>query len=142
VSFLITPSRRTLPSFLEAVDRATQSRLRLLWAGDGENPYPDFLAHADMVIVTADSVNMTGEAGATGRPVYVFEPSRGTAKFARFHASLRQYGATRPLPDHFGALETWSYQPFDAACFVAREIERHWLRHRLTLMHASRQEPT
>jgi uncharacterized protein len=140
-SFLITPSRRTLASLQEAVDQATQSRPRLLWTGEGENPYPDFLAHADVLIVTADSVNMTGEAGATGRPVYVFEPSRGSAKFARFHASLRQYGATRPLPDHFAALEAWSYQPLDAACSIAREIERRWLRHRLTLMHASRQEP-
>ena len=47
----------------------------------------------------ADSVNMTGEACATGRPVYVFEPGPGSPKFARFHAALRRHGATRSLPE-------------------------------------------
>ncbi len=51
------------------------------------NPYPDFLAHADALIVTANSVNMCGEAAATGKPVYVFTPSGGSDKFARFHAA-------------------------------------------------------
>ena len=32
---------------------------------------------------------MTGEAAATGRPVYVFTPSAGSDKFRRFHAALR-----------------------------------------------------
>ena len=42
---------------------------RVLWDGKGENPYATFLAHADALIVTADSVNMTGEASASGKPV-------------------------------------------------------------------------
>jgi mitochondrial fission protein ELM1 len=133
VSFLITPSRRTPADLLKAVDQATQSRPRVLWAGEGENPYPDFLAHADTLVVTADSVNMTGEAGATGRPIYVFEPSGGSAKFARFHDSLRRYGVTRALPDRFTSLQTWSYQPLDAARPIAAEIERRWLRHQQIL---------
>ena len=133
VSFLITPSRRTPPDLLKAVDQATQSRPRVLWAGEGENPYPDFLAHADTLVVTADSVNMTGEAGATGRPIYVFEPSGGSAKFARFHDSLRRHGITRPLPDRFTSLQTWSYRPLDAARPIAAEIERRWLRHQQIL---------
>ena len=126
-SFLITPSRRTPPSLLKAVVEAAPAERRLVWEGDGENPYPLYLAHADQLIVTADSVNMVGEACATGRPVYVFKPHGGSGKFALFLASLRQYGAIRLLPETFGALETWSYAPLDSAADIAREIERRWL---------------
>jgi hypothetical protein len=57
----------------------------------------------------------------------VFEPSGGSAKFQRFHESLRRYGATRSLPETVTSLETWSYAPLDAASAIAREIERRWL---------------
>ena len=63
-SFMITPSRRTHDRLLRKVEAATRDHPRVLWDGTGANPYPDFLAHADALIVTADSVNMTGEACA------------------------------------------------------------------------------
>ena len=125
-SFLITPSRRTHQRLLRAVLRATQSRPRVVWDGASANPYPEFLAHADRFVVTGDSVNMTGEPLATGKPVWVFEPSGGSAKFRRFHESLRRYGATRPLPDIVTSLETWTYSPLDSAAQIAREIETRW----------------
>jgi uncharacterized protein len=127
-SFLITPSRRTPPDLLACVETATRAAPRFLWDGAGANPYPDFLAHADALIVTADSVNMTGEACATGKPVYVFAPKGGSAKFDRFHAALRAAGATRALPDHLAAFETWTYTPLDSATQIAAEIEWRWLR--------------
>ena len=34
----------------------------------------------------------------TGKPVYVFEPRGGSAKFSRFHAGLAAHGATRIAP--------------------------------------------
>jgi uncharacterized protein len=126
VSFMITPSRRTPAFLLRTIDDATRSRPRVLWGGEGENPYAGFLAHADVLVVTADSVNMTGEASATGRPVYVFAPSGGSEKFVRFHISLQQHGATRPLPDRPIALEDWSYKPLHSAGLIAAEIERRW----------------
>jgi mitochondrial fission protein ELM1 len=88
-SFLITPSRRTPPGLLNAIDGATHLRPRMLWRG-GPNPYQNFLAHADMLIVTADSVNMTSEACATGRPVYIFKPDNISAKLVRFHEALQR----------------------------------------------------
>jgi mitochondrial fission protein ELM1 len=127
-SFMVTPSRRTHRRLLAAVVRATEGRPRFIWDGAGDNPYPAFLAHADRFVVTGDSVNMTGEPLVTGKPVWVFEPSGGSAKFARFHASLRRHGATRPLPETVTKLETWSYQPLDSAAQIAREIEAGWLR--------------
>lgn len=125
-SFMITPSRRTPAHVIDAVSAATSEAPRLIWDGQGENPYAAFLALADLLVVTADSVNMTGEACATGRPVYVFEPQGGSAKFGRFHEALRRYGAARTLPETFRRLETWSYGPLDSAATIAREIERRW----------------
>ena len=93
-SFLITTSRRTHHRLLAAALSATSASPRIIWDGHGPNPYPHFLAAADILIVTADSVNMTGEACATGRPVYVFTPTGGSPKFARFHAALNAHGAT------------------------------------------------
>jgi len=132
-SFLITPSRRTPPALLAAIAAATQSRPRLLWDGTGANPYPDYLANADVLVVTGDSVNMTGEACATGRPVYVFEPGPASPKFARFHGALRRHGATRPLPETMSRIESWTYPPLNSANEIAAEIEARWLRRKAVL---------
>jgi mitochondrial fission protein ELM1 len=127
-SFLVTPSRRTHGRLLRAVERATAAHPRLFWNGKGRNPYAEILAHADVLIVTADSTNMVGEACATGRPVYVFKPSGGSAKFNRFHDALVRYGATRPLPEMVVRLETWRYPPLAAAEHIASAVEVRWLR--------------
>jgi hypothetical protein len=125
-SFLVTPSRRTHARLLDAADLATRPFPRVLWDGSGANPYGDFLAHADLLVVTADSVNITGEACATGRPVLVFSPSGGSAKFRRFHDALEVRGAARPLPDLPDAIPDWSYEPLHSVDDIAREIERRW----------------
>lgn len=125
-SFLVTPSRRTHQRLLRAVLRATEGSRRIVWDGETTNPYPEFLAHADCFVVTGDSVNMTGEPLATGKPVWVFEPSGGSAKFRRFHEALRRYGATRTLPDIVTSLEAWAYPPLDSAAQIARDIEVRW----------------
>lgn len=121
---LITASRRTPPDLLAAVDAATASAQRILWRGEGTNPYPDFLAHADAFIVTADSVNMAGEAAATGKPVHVFHPSGGSKKFDRYHAALEAHGITRRLDDATQIATQWSYAPLNSAETIAAEICR------------------
>ncbi len=125
-SFMITPSRRTHAELRQAADTATRPFPRIFWQGDGANPYADFLAAADWLVVTADSVNMTGECCATGRPVYVFEPSGRAGKFGRFHEALRAQGMTRLLPPALNQLESWSYPPIDSASEIAAEIERRF----------------
>jgi mitochondrial fission protein ELM1 len=127
-SFMVTPSRRSHQRLIRAAEAGTRGRPRFIWDMTGENPYPQFLAHADLLVVTADSVNMTGEACATGQPVWVFEPSGGSAKFRRFHQALQRHGATRPLPDAASSLPDWTYKPLDAAATIAREVERRWTR--------------
>jgi mitochondrial fission protein ELM1 len=126
-SFLVTPSRRTHARLLEAADLGTRPYPRILWDRTGANPYGDFLAHADALIATADSVNMTSEACATGRPVLVFTPSGGSPKFKWFHAALEARGATRPLPARVAELPNWSYEPLQSVEEIAREIERRWI---------------
>lgn len=126
VSFLVTASRRTPTHALDAVKKAVEGSPHIVWKDEGPNPYENWLANGDIFVVTADSVNMTGEACVTGKPVYVFNPEGGSAKFNRFHENLRRYGATKPLPGHVENLETWSYAPLDSASQIAAEIRRRW----------------
>ena len=105
----------------------------LFWDGEGENPYPQFLAQADAFVVPADSVNMTGEPCATGKPIYVFEPDGGSAKFARFHDALRRHGATRPLPDALRAARDLELSAARLASVIAAEIARRWTKRRQML---------
>jgi mitochondrial fission protein ELM1 len=130
---MITPSRRTPRGVVAFLQEQTAWQPHLFWDGEGENPYPQFLAQADAFIVPADSINMTGEPCATGKPIYVFEPEGGSAKFARFHDALRRHGATRPLPARFERLETWSYAPLDSASTIAAEIARRWAKRKRML---------
>ena len=130
---MITPSRRTPADVVSFVRDEIRGQPHLFWDGQGENPYAQFLAQADALVVPADSVNMTGEPCATGKPIYVFEPEGGSPKFARFHDALRRYGATRPLPARFEGLETWTYPPLDSGTAIAAEIARRWSKRRQML---------
>ncbi len=130
---LITPSRRTPSTLVGAIAEATADFPRFIWDGTGENPYPAMLAHADYFVVTADSINMCGEPAVTGRPIYVFAPSGGSAKFQRFHDALARHGATRPLPSRITSLDSWSYAPLYAAIDIARAIAERWHRRRAML---------
>jgi uncharacterized protein len=125
---MITTSRRTPERLGTRIRNAVAGKPVLFWDGAGQNPYPDFLAHADAFVITADSVSMTCEAAATGRPIFLFSPAGGSRKFDRFHAALAAYGATRPLPQPGEPLPAWSYQPLDSAETIAAEIGRRWLK--------------
>jgi len=127
---MITASRRTPPELIAALAAAIADTKAILWTGDGPNPYPHFLAKADAFLVTADSVNMVGEAAATGRPIYVFSPDGGAAKFDAFHAALAAGGVTRPAPDRVTTLDHWTYPTLYAADTIAAEIAQRWQRHR------------
>lgn len=103
---LLTPSRRTGAEGLALLRGRLAGLPAAIWDGAGENPYYAYLALADAVLVTADSVSMISEAAATGKPVHIIELAGGNAKFARFHNAMRAAGITRPFA---GEIETWSY---------------------------------
>lgn len=118
---LVTPSRRTGPEG-EALLRDQLAGLpAYIWDGTGENPYFAFLALADAVVVTEDSVSMVSEAASTGKPVHVVGLTGGSRKFAAFHRNLRDSGVTRPFA---GRLENWTYPPLDDTARAARAIRR------------------
>jgi uncharacterized protein len=118
-SLLVTPSRRTSPEALSAISSAIAEVPHFVWHGAGENPYFAFLALADAIVATEDSVNMVTEAAGTGKPVYV-QALKGTSRrLARFHDLMRERGATRPFA---GKIETWSYPPINDTERVASVI--------------------
>ncbi|MEL6872557.1 MAG: mitochondrial fission ELM1 family protein [Pseudomonadota bacterium] len=126
-SLMITTSRRTHAELADIARAAAGRYPSLLFDGDGPgpNPYAEFLAQADAIFVTADSISMTGEAAATGRPVHVFHPSRGSAKFDRFHRALEAVGATRRWTaafDEAASLFEGGGEPIDPTAEIAREI--------------------
>lgn len=120
VGLMITTSRRT-GAENEAILRERLAGLPVwLWDGTGDNPYFGFLALADALIVTSDSVAMVSEAASTGKPVHIIELAGNAPKFTRFHDRLRQTGITRPFQ---GQLESWDYAPLDD---TARLAARTW----------------
>jgi hypothetical protein len=92
-SLMITTSARTPRAALAALRASVTAPHELYeWrAGDADNPYFAYLACAERLIVTFDSISMLSEACATGRPVYMFD-------LARDHgAGTRPGGADRSL---------------------------------------------
>lgn len=115
----ITASRRTPAAAISGIRNALAGQNAVFYDGVGPNPYLGYLAWADAVIVTGDSVNMVTEATATGGPVYIIELEGGSAKFSRFHDAMRAAGYTRPFT---GDIETWRYTPPDETARAAAEI--------------------
>ncbi|MFO1149410.1 MAG: mitochondrial fission ELM1 family protein [Alsobacter sp.] len=122
-SLMATASRRSPPALARAVEQVVRASGGFWWSGEGPNPYAAMLATADAIVVTADSVNMVGEACATGRPVLVFEPAerkRGSAaKIRRFLEGLRQHGAVREFQGH---LESYAYVRLNSTPVIAAAI--------------------
>jgi len=118
-SLMVTPSRRTPPDLvaaLEAMTAPVDPHLFFLWKGEGANPYRQILAHAESLIVTGDSTNMVGEALGVGCPVHVYEPSGGHKKITAFLNGLGRRGVIRPWA---GRLEDWESEAIDPTTEIA-----------------------
>src|SRR6516164_3740369 len=112
-SLLLTPSRRTGARETAILRGRLGGFPGAIWDGSGNNPYFAYLALADALLVTADSVSMITEAAATGKPVHILGLDGGNAKFSRFHIAMQAAGITRPFS---GRIESWSYPvPDDTA---------------------------
>lgn len=73
-----------------------------LWGEKKDNPYMGYLACADNIIVSGDSVSMTCEACGTGRPVFIYSGQGWlTPKQQRFVQSLCDggYAVSAEAPD-------------------------------------------
>ncbi len=118
----VTVSRRTGAEITEVLRHGLRDLPAVLWDGTGENPYFGFLGLAEYILVTCDSVNMTTEACATGKPVFVLDLPGGSRRFRDFHAGLQAEGYTRAFG---GCLAEWSHPPLNDNQAVAAEIRRH-----------------
>ena len=74
-SILLTTSRRTGEQAQKIIIDTLKDipQYTYLWGDTRENPYSGFLACADNIIVTGDSVSMCCEATGTGKPIYIFK---------------------------------------------------------------------
>jgi mitochondrial fission protein ELM1 len=84
-SLLISSSARTPAAAIDAFAAQSQVPMQLYrWKpNDPDNPYLGFLALADEIIVTADSISMLSEAYATGKPVHMFDCGAGRLSMRR-----------------------------------------------------------
>ena len=123
-SLAVTASRRT-PSALVARLHAqfADDPHALVWAGEGENPYPSMLALSDAIVVTADSTNMVSEAVAVGVPVHILTLAGGSTRLSRFVDGLVAGGVVRLWT---GALTSWPAATCDATADIAAEVARRY----------------
>lgn len=124
-SILITTSRRTgieaqniIMELIKDIPQYT-----FLWGEQKENPYSGFLACADNIVVTADSVSMSCEATGTGKPIYLFTGKNWlTPKHLRFANSLCEKECAILLEDKKSATFT-PKTSLNAAKEIAQLIE-------------------
>lgn len=89
-SLMVTGSSRTPPTVLRQYAEFFRDGGRgELYDGEGDNPYLGYLAWADAIAVTPDSVNMVSEALGVGVPVAVDCDRTRHRKFRDFFSALR-----------------------------------------------------
>jgi mitochondrial fission protein ELM1 len=128
---LITLSRRSPDAYRTLLRQKLPAKSSrgsyFLWDGKGANPYRAMLGLADHIIVTADSVNMVGEACLPGVPVHVFALKGGSAKFRRFHQAVLDNGYVLPFE---GALNERPHNSFNATSDIAAAIAKAYGAHK------------
>jgi mitochondrial fission protein ELM1 len=124
-SVLAATSRRTGHEATEAIGAGLGRVMHQLyrWGEPGENPYAGFLALADAIVVTGDSIAMLSEACATLAPVFVAAPELAGARQKRLIAALARADHVRPLGR---SLTTWKRVRLDEAGRVAEEVVRRF----------------
>ena len=126
-SVLATASRRTGAAATESLAASLGGVPHRLhrWGDAGPNPYAGFLAWADAVVVTGDSVSMLSEALATAAPVFIADPGGLGPRHLRLHGGLIAAGQAKMLA---AAPAPFDRPRLDEAARVAAEIRaRGWL---------------
>ena len=93
------------------------------WDGVGDNPYYGFLALADIILVSEDSVSMTSEAATTGKPVYTIKLRGGGKRLDKFHENLQTKGITRIFD---ADITSWEYPALSDAQKIAGVLKRFY----------------
>ena len=132
-SVMLTTSRRTGTSG----EKILHEHLNTLpmhshnWNSPKEtkNPYLGYLALADAIVVTADSIAMCSEACATHKPVFLYQPIHLSPKHQRFCNTLIATGYAYPLEEDFVSeiRQPLKSAPLDSAATIAEHIKNTWL---------------
>lgn len=73
-SLLITTSPRSPDTLIDRLEsKVAAPHFLHRWIPGSGNPYLAFLAEADQVVVTSDSISMTADAAAFGKPILIYE---------------------------------------------------------------------
>ena len=132
-AFMVTTSRRTPDWLAESLRRALTAQAPCFWWQGGEpNPYIQFLANADRILVTGDSVNMVDEALASASPVEVFLPARADRRVRQRLQDFVKKGLI-DLSTPAGCthrLENTPRPPLDSTPTIAAAILDSYARHR------------
>lgn len=124
-SLLITTSRRTGSEAEKTIMQHLQTipHYAYLWGAKGENPYLGFLACADNLIVTGDSVSMCCEATATDKPLAIFTGNNWlTNKHLRFVQSLYDKNYAKDLSKLTNFKKDKTSTPLNVAQEIAEYI--------------------
>lgn len=128
--FLITPSSRT-ESFVKARLQAAFSDNEnvWLWNEQGDNPYLAILAHADHLLITADSVSMISEALYTGQPTHIFELNGTSRRHRIFLDTLLDEQLIHKAETTIDFSVHAPPSPVDETARIAQIIEEIYARH-------------
>lgn len=122
-SLFISTSRRTGAENTQKLVQALGDHDQLwIYSGGEPNPYLAWLASADAIVVTNDSVNMMSEALVTAKPLYILNlPEHTDTKPARFARQLISRGMAKPFSVPLIAYEPEVYNECEG---VVEEILR------------------
>ncbi len=133
-SLMLTTSARSGAQLGELIRTRLKNFPHKLWCGehDGVNPYAGFLAYAQRIVVTPDSVNLISEACATGKPVFCFAPQSIRGKLRSLHQELKRSGRMQNLRSSELASSTMTepLRETEAIAALVREHFAHWMRTR------------
>jgi mitochondrial fission protein ELM1 len=98
-SVMASASRRTGGPATEALAAALAPVPHRLhrWGGEGPNPLLGFMAWADALVVSGDSVSMLSEALVTAAPLFIAPLGEEGRRHLALHESLYAAGQARPL---------------------------------------------
>jgi mitochondrial fission protein ELM1 len=125
-SLMVTTSRRSNDSADALISEIKAPTEIFKWKDEGENPYLGFLAMAEGVIVTGDSVSMCSEAAATSGPVWIYAPKKLTIhKHGILHQQLIEDGYAKDFDVKGGvSFEEWRHPSLNAAIQISTEIKK------------------
>lgn len=116
---LVTTSRRTGDK-QNAILKEAFKDAAYFYDGEGENPFFGLLACADMVLATADSVNMPSEAASAGKPVLVWGLEHfSKGKMQRYYTNLFAAGYAKQFKSDDDDLLSAPEFPLNDAARVA-----------------------